>query len=171
MELSNYLGKKVVDRITGRKGVCIGVVHWLYGCDEALVEIKPKKRELNIAGYRLAAEKYPMQRLKVTGDAIEAYYPRIDQDLLTSMLGKKVKDKMTGIKGICTCIRYDMFSDPMIVILICEKGKPKSIEHKMIDAVRVEVIGDGIDPAEVQGEDYSHHGGGELPDEDFIDVI
>lgn len=54
------LGHKVTDIVTGFKGTCIGVVHYLTGCSQALVA-PPVNKE----GKRPDGEWFDVQRLKV----------------------------------------------------------------------------------------------------------
>lgn len=71
--------------------------------------------------------------------------------MFTHELGVKAKDKITGFAGIITsrcefltgCNRYCIQPTDL------RDGKP--VESLYFDEAQIEVIGEGIDPSEVQG--------------------
>jgi hypothetical protein len=65
-------------------------------------------------------------------------------------LGKKGRDKVTGLEGILTGYAKYLFGCDQYCILP-ESTDNKPSEGVWIDDGRVEVIGDGIKPKDVQG--------------------
>jgi hypothetical protein len=70
-------------------------------------------------------------------------------------LGKLAKDKITGFEGIIVgkivylfgCNQYGLAPRNW------DKEKGKRPETEYFDAGRVEIVGEGVNPADVQGED------------------
>ncbi|HEX2682698.1 MAG TPA: hypothetical protein VHL77_02125 [Ferruginibacter sp.] len=77
------------------------------------------------------------------------------------MLGKQVKDKITGFEGIAIGVINYLFGCNQIGIAppMDKEGKRPPVEW--FDEGRCEIIGDGIEPASVQtdkpGSEYNDH--------------
>ena len=68
-------------------------------------------------------------------------------------LGKKGKDKITGFVGIVTAKCYHLYGCAQYALTPEVDKDGKSQENKWIDEGRLEVIGEGINPADVKVEE------------------
>lgn len=140
------LGQEVRDKVTGFTGTAAAEVEYLYGCNQ--IGVSPKMSD---SGDVKDAEFFDIGRLEYVGDGISAEggTPNWPDKV---KLGNEIKDKITGFTGIATGrVRY-LFGNVSygIVPKVNDNGEMKSIQY--FDSGRVEVIGRGIAPEEVQVE-------------------
>lgn len=125
--VSALLGYNVTDKITGLKGVITAVAEFLYGPQR--IGITPSKMS---KGEPVEALWLDKARLKVG-----KLHTEVGALPLTVKLGDKVKDTVTGFKGIATgrytflngCIRIEVTPEEL------KDGKP--IEHVVFDEQRL----------------------------------
>ncbi len=103
------LGSLVKDNITGFSGVAVSRMHHLYGCTH--IGIAPV--ELN-AGRMGAPTSLDEQRVVVTGTH-PAYENHVESNPNT-MLGYKVKEKITGLMGIVSVYKEKLYGEDEIVL-------------------------------------------------------
>lgn len=65
-------------------------------------------------------------------------------------LGKKARDKVTGFEGIITGHCRYLYGCDQYLLKPQVKSDGSMIDGEWMDEGRIEVIGDGIDPEEVQ---------------------
>ena len=155
MELNDYVGKSVIDLVTGRRGVCTGVVFWLYGCEHLRCVFKPRKNQFCVGP---EVEYVHPHAVQVESGALDTHGFEIDYGVRDKYLGKEVRDKVSGFEGVCTGIIMTVYSSPMANI----DGKchdNKDIPKKLMDIGRLEITGSGISPEDTQGRDREYTGG------------
>ena len=101
-----YVGSVVKDKVTGFTGTCIGLSEWLFGCKQYIViqDGDPDKRViLDIGRIEIIEGREDLKREKI-------------QEVDSSILGKHVKSKLSGIKGTCVAILSKLFTTPGIAL-------------------------------------------------------
>lgn len=167
MELNEYVGKEVRDKVTKRVGVCTGIVHWLYGCHHARVVFKATPSEMLFYDSSSLLDSMPMDRLEIVGSQLDASTFKIDQELEEKLMGKEVRDKISNFEGIVTGIAYDLYNDAVANVTSRVDGEKNTPIIRSMDAGRLEVIGDGLMPEEVQREDTEKTGGDTMSPLDY----
>lgn len=76
------------------------------------------------------------------------------------MLGKKVKDKITGFEGIAIGIIDYLYGCQQVGITPQVDKDGKTGDTNWFDIGRIEIIGDGVEPEDVRVEE---NGAGEAP--------
>ena len=97
------------------EGLVVGKVIWMFGCEKVI--IMPKEiKELygmfdNYGTRRIVSEEY----LELTGEKseFEQDFPKPDTQ---KWFGKKCRDKVTGIEGICVACTVALFSADQYLI-------------------------------------------------------
>lgn len=87
MELMDYVGKEVRERLTMRTGVCIGVSHWLYGCHHVRVVFSPGPGEMTLSDGLSRADSLPVGYLDVVGERLDASDFSFDEELEEKLMG------------------------------------------------------------------------------------
>ena len=152
MKIEDYVGKRVVDRLTGQEGTCIGIEVWLFGCTN--LRIVPFIDGSSLPGVKLIDEiVLPKGRIRISGGKDETDGFIFDYNMLRLYLGKKLKDRVTGIKGICAGMSFSLYDD-LVAAIITKNGRLLSM-----DIGRLSVIGKGVKPSDVRKEGASIGGG------------
>ena len=138
-------GKHCRDIVSGMEGICTGVTEWMYGCQ--LYKIQPrtedgKKKE----SYGLFYEK----QLEVLDDGITDKV-EIPEYTPQQYFGKKCKDKVTGVTGICVGRSISLFSGDQYVLEIQPEDLTKESRVVWLDEGRMECLEKAVEPKEVQG--------------------
>ena len=131
--------------VHGTEGLVVGRVIWLYGCEKMVLSPKELNLSSILPDYQvrfMASEEY----LELTGEKspYERDFPPVNTD---KWFGKKCRDKVTGIKGICIACTSSLFSADQYALEW--KNKKGKSEHEWFDEGRLEIIGDGVTASEV----------------------
>lgn len=101
----NLMGYPAMDKVTGFKGVITMVAYDLYGCIQAVITPPSSTTEIYSGNW------FDVTRIELTSDTPVMDAPdfskSVDQDF--SMLGKRVKDKITGFEGVVTSLGFDLY--------------------------------------------------------------
>ncbi len=138
-------GVYVKNLVNGTEGLSIGKITWMFGCSK--IVIMPKEFNSNgifdsFSARRMVSEEY----LELTGEEspFERDFPAANTE---KWFGKKCRDKVTGIEGICIACTVSLFSsDQYCLEWINKKGRS---EQEWFDEGRLEIIGAGINAEEV----------------------
>lgn len=146
-------GVFVKNIINGMEGFVSGRIMWLYGCEKLVVIPR------NLNSNSLIPDRQPRmivneEYLEMTGE--ESPYEREFVTVNTEKwFGKRCRDKVTGIEGVCiTCLSTLFSADQYELEWLDEKGKRDS---DWFDEGRLEIISEGVDPEDVAS---SKPGGG-----------
>lgn len=143
------LGLTAKDPISGFEGVIVTRVQHIFGC--STYGLAPT--ELSSDGQTKKTEFFDEARIEILGDKGhvpgEAEEDRFD-DIFLHPIGKEARDKMTGMTGtiayrveyLYTCNGYGVLPS------IDKEGKSRDAEQ--YDEGRIEILGDGVAPEEVQ---------------------
>ncbi len=148
-------GVYVKHLVNGTEGLVIGKVIWMFGCEKMVMmpkDFNPNGILDNFAQRRMASEEY----LELTGEEspFERDFPIPNTE---KWFGKKCRDKVTGIEGICIACMEALFSaDQYCLEWKGKKGRP---QQDWFDEGRLEIIDDGITAGEVSS---SSPGGSDL---------
>ena len=151
-------GVYVRDLIDGREGLVSGKMYWMFGCEKITVIPKESGNQLILPNQHekfIVAEEF----LELTGEESK-YEKDFSVPNTEKWFGKKCRDKVTGIEGICVSCLTNLFSSDLYGLEWRNK-KGKS-DHQWFDEGRLEIIGDGVTSESVS----THRPGGsdiELP--------
>ncbi len=87
--------QKIRDIVSGFEGICDGVIEWIYGCSQYVVQ--PKSPE---PSKRVLANQFFEKQLEVIDEGISS---RVEAPAYEEpgYFGKICKDKVTGVEGVC----------------------------------------------------------------------
>lgn len=147
-------GVFVRSKITGKEGLVTGKMIWMFGCEKIIVKPKDNNSMFSDLQQRLIiAEEY----LELTGEESE-FECEFSVPDTEKWFGKKCRDRITGIEGICAVCVTSLFSSDQYGLEW--KNKKGKCDHEWFDEGRLEIIGDGINPDAVS---TSHPGGFDMP--------
>ena len=133
--------------INGTEGLVVGKMFWIYGCEKVVVS--PKKMSENYIFGDSYYAKYIISEefLELTGEPSNYEQEFVKPDI-EKWFGKKCRDKVTGLEGICIACTTTLFSaDQYALERLNKKGRP---EHEWFDEGRLEIIGDGVKVKDVE---------------------
>ncbi len=139
-------GVYVKNVINGQEGLVIGKIIWLYGCEKLIIAPKAvNQNNLIFDGYQaryISSEEY----LELTGETSQ-FEKEFEEPEVNKYFGKKCRDKVTGLEGICIACTTALFSsDQYALERLNKKQKPV---HEWFDEGRLEIIGDGVNAEDV----------------------
>ena len=142
------LGQKAKDKVTGLEGILTERTQCLYGCDQYC--IKPViDKENNVLEGTFIDE----GRVEITGTGLlnpEELKVSTPETKNIEYLGKEAQDLVTGFKGIITSKWQSLFGTDESLIKPKVDKDGKSQKSFWIKDGRIEIIGKGISPEEVQ---------------------
>lgn len=142
------LGLAARDSISGYEGIILSRVHHLFGC--AQYGIVPK--ETGSDGQILKTEYFDEGRIEITGDGVkpEDIQENEYDKIFVHSAGKAAKDKVTGFQGKIVYRMEYMHGANQYALApgVGDDGKLRELES--FDEGRIEIIGDGINPEDVQ---------------------
>ena len=142
------LGKHCRDIVSGLEGICIGVVEWMYGCRQFVLQ--PKAEDGMKRHY---SSFYFEKQLEVLDDGvtdkvgIPEYRPQ-------QYFGKECRDKVTSVAGMCIGRAIWLFNCDQYVLEIQPEDHAKDSRLLWLDDGRVEPMESQektIDPETVTG--------------------
>lgn len=138
----DHLGTKAQDEISGMEGIITAVAEHLTGCTR--VELSPDNTDDTTR--RGESEFFYDAQLEVVKNRIsnEVDDPVTDVDF---EVGEKVRDEVTGFKGIIVTITYELYNCPRIGIQPIEtytSCNQEKAEVEWFDAPRIEYVDDGV---------------------------
>ncbi len=139
-------GVFVRNKINGLEGMIVGKIIWMYGCEKYIIAPKEENRNnLLFTNYheRVVVSEGFLEFTDEISD-LECEFEHPDTE---KWFGKLCRDKVTGIKGICVACTTALFNaDQYLLEWLGPNDSPKS---EWFDEGRLEIIGDGIDTADV----------------------
>jgi hypothetical protein len=145
---AHNLGNKAMDAITGFEGIITARVQHMFGC--STYGIVPQ--DLGGDGSVKKTEYFDEARIQIINTGVapkDAQENEFDKIFIHGM-GKEARDKMTGFQGkvayrieyLYGCSGYGLLPE------VDKDGKTRDCEQ--FDEGRIEIIGGGIDPDQVQ---------------------
>jgi hypothetical protein len=144
------LGITAKDPITGYQGIIIGRAHHLFGCSQYGIA----SRDLDSSGQVRKTEWFDEARIEVVGDGtrtVEEVQENEFAKIFGISIGKKVRDKVTGIVGITTYALEYLYGSNQYAVDPGIDKEGKIQDSYSYDEGRLEVIDEGVKPAEVTG--------------------
>lgn len=142
-DLSSYfdlLGRKVKDKVSGQEGVCDAITFDLYGCVQAAIAPPVDKDGKFVDGRML-----DVHRIQVI-DADNRVMERVafkDHAAGFNMLGKKVRDRVSGMTGVCASVGFELYDNFMRGVISPPVDKDgKSVDGRWMSMSRFEVTSD-----------------------------
>lgn len=141
-DLSSYfdlLGRRIRDKISNQEGVCDVITFDLFGCIQVGI-VPPVDKDGKFSDGRML----DVHRVQVI-EADTRVMPRASfPNHLTAfdLLGKKVRDRISGMTGVCSSIGFEL-SDIMRAAIsppVDKDGKP--VDGRYMAMARVEVLSD-----------------------------
>ena len=133
--MNEYLGKNCRDIVTGIEGICTSYVEWMYGCRQYNLQSKTDgtktKRDLSGAFFE--------KQLEIIDDGIVSKV-EIPPEEPPRFFGKEVRDKVTGIKGMCVGRSIWLFNTTQYIIEIPAKDPDKGTRLEWLDEGRLEAV-------------------------------
>ena len=132
MKELELLGKRCRDIVRGLEGICIGVVEWMYGCRQFVLQPKAEDgMKRNFSSF------YFEKQLEVLDDGITdkveipTYRPQ-------QYFGKECRDKVTGVVGMCIGRAVWLFNCDQYVLEIQPEDYSKDSRLLWLDDGRME---------------------------------
>ena len=144
MDELKLLGKHCRDIVSGMEGICTGIVEWMYGCQ--MYRLQPKAGD----GKKEASSYFFEKQLEVLDGGISDRV-EIPEYKPQEFFGKKCKDKVTGVRGICVGRSVSLFGGDQYVLEIQPEDESKESRVLWLDEGRVECLEVVVEPGEVQG--------------------
>ena len=126
------LGKRCRDIVSGFEGICIGVVEWMYGCSQFVIQPKAENgMKKNYSNF------FFEKQLEILDDgvsekiAVPGYREQI-------YFGKECRDKVTGVVGMCIGRAIWLFNCDQYVLEIQPEDHAKDSRLLWLDDGRVE---------------------------------
>lgn len=144
------IGQIVKEKFSEIEYVVVGRKRWMFGCDIYICEpiTNDLKDKTSIFGITNNDAEFSESRLLVVRDT--EYVEDFVEGNKELLFGKKVKDKVTGFKGICIGVYQTLgCADRYIVQKRCKKRNDKATVICSFDEGRLEILSDGINPKEV----------------------
>ena len=148
MKELELLGKRCKDIVSGLEGICIGVVEWMYGCRQFVLQPKAEG-----GMKRHYSSFYFEKQLEVLDDGVvdKIEIPEYRQQ---EYFGKECRDKVTGVIGMCIGRAIWLFNCDQYVLEIQPEDHAKDSRLLWLDDGRVEVTAEqekSIQPEEITG--------------------
>jgi len=143
------MGKTYRDIVSGFEGVCVGVIEWMYGCEQ--YSLQPRSES---AFKREKPALFFAKQLELVDEGISdkvetpAFAP-------SALFGKECVDKVTGIHGMCIGRAAWLFNGPQYVIEVQPRDLEKPSRYEWLDegrVKRVEKPAREIDPETVKSD-------------------
>ena len=142
------LGKNCRDIISGFEGICIGVVEWMYGCSQFVIQPKAENgMKKNYSNF------FFEKQLEILDDGVSAKMPAPEYREQT-FFGKECRDKVTGVIGMCIGRAIWLFNCDQYVLEIQPEDHGKESRLVWLDDGRIEPTESqekSIDPETVTG--------------------
>ena len=142
------LGKNCRDIISGFEGICIGVVEWMYGCSQFVIQPKAENgMKKNYSNF------FFEKQLEILDDGVSAKMPAPEYREQT-FFGKECRDKVTGVIGMCIGRAIWLFNCDQYVLEIQPEDHGKESRLVWLDDGRLEVTEEqekAIEPDAVSG--------------------
>lgn len=148
MKELELLGKRCKDIVSGLEGICIGVVEWMYGCRQFVLQPKAEG-----GMKRHYSSFYFEKQLEVLDDGV-ADKIEIPEYRQQEYFGKECRDKVTGVIGMCIGRAIWLFNCDQYVLEIQPEDHAKDSRLLWLDDGRVEVTAEqekSIQPEEITG--------------------
>ena len=148
MKELELLGKRCKDIVSGLEGICIGVVEWMYGCRQFVLQPKAEG-----GMKRHYSSFYFEKQLEVLDDGV-ADKIEIPEYRHQEYFGKECRDKVTGVIGMCIGRAIWLFNCDQYVLEIQPEDHAKDSRLLWLDDGRVEVTAEqekSIQPEEITG--------------------
>ena len=132
MKELELLGKRCRDIVSGLEGICIGVVEWMYGCRQFVLQ--PKAED---GMKKTFSSFYFEKQLEVIDEGVTdkvevpAYRPQ-------EYFGKECRDKVTGVVGMCVGRAIWLFNCDQYVLEIQPEDQAKESRLLWLDDGRME---------------------------------
>lgn len=148
MTKMELLGKNCKDIVSGFEGICIGVVEWMYGCSQYILQAKAE-----VSNKKGFSSTFLEKQLEVVDDGIrdKVEVPSYQEQ---KFFGKECRDKVTGVKGICVGRTIWLFNCDQYILEIQPEDPSKEARVVWLDDGRVEETKEQkhqVDPGEIQG--------------------
>ena len=148
MKELELLGKRCKDIVSGLEGICIGVVEWMYGGRQFVLQPKAEG-----GMKRHYSSFYFEKQLEVLDDGV-ADKIEIPEYRQQEYFGKECRDKVTGVIGMCIGRAIWLFNCDQYVLEIQPEDHAKDSRLLWLDDGRVEVTAEqekSIQPEEITG--------------------
>jgi len=142
-DLSSYfdlLGRRVKDKISGQEGVCDALTFDLYGCIQIAVSPSVDKDGKFVDGRMLDVHRIQV----IDADNRVMASPVFQNPAATfNMLGKKARDRISGMAGVVSSIGFELCDGNMRAAITPSVDKDgKHVDGRWMSATRIEVVGD-----------------------------
>lgn len=136
----HLLGRRAKDKVSGLEGVCEAITFDLYGCVQVAIATPIDKDGKFVDGRIL-----DVQRVQVI-DADNRVLPCpafSNPERAFSLLGKKVRDRVSGMSGVLASISFELYDAQMKGVIsppVDKDGKPA--DGRWMSLSRVEIVSD-----------------------------
>ena len=148
MKELGLLGKSCRDIVSGLEGICIGVVEWMYGCQQFVIQPKAENgMKKNYSNF------FFEKQLEIMDDGVSAKMPAPEYREQI-YFGKECRDKVTGVVGMCIGRAIWLFNCDQYVLEIQPEDHGKDSRLVWLDDGRLEVTEEqekAIEPEAVKG--------------------
>lgn len=144
----DLLGKNCRDIVTGFEGICTGVVEWMYGCRQFVLQ--PKAENASKKNYSAF---FFEKQLEVVDEGVREKV-EIPEYQPQKFFGKECRDKVTKVKGICIGRIIWLFNGDQYIIEIQPEDLSKDSRTEWLDEGRIEVTREqekSVNVSDVQG--------------------
>ena len=148
MKELELLGKNCRDIVSGFEGICIGIVEWMYGCRQFVIQPKAEN------GVKKNYSHFMFEKqLEVLDDGVSDKVERPEYRP-QEFFGKECRDKVTGVVGMCIGRAIWLFNCDQYVIEIQPEDLSKDSRLVWLDDGRMETTEKQektIEPEEIVG--------------------
>ena len=148
MKELDLLGKRCKDIVSGLEGICIGVVEWMYGCRQFVLQPKAEDgTKRHFSSFYFEKQLEVMDEGVTDKVEIPEYHPQ-------QYFGMECRDKVTGIKGMCIGRVIWLFNCNQYVLEIQPEDHAKESRLLWLDDGRIETTAEqekAIEPDKIVG--------------------
>lgn len=127
------LGDRAKDKISGFKGIVAGITDWQFGNRRIIIQPETMCDGLPVENRCFDVEQVVLVKANVIKDAVQVKQLEFEQ-------GDKVKDKVTGLKGVIVAITHWLYGCDRLLVQSEEVKDGQPTEPFNVDVKRVELV-------------------------------
>ena len=155
MDQNEVLGRLCQNKITLEKGVCVGVLDWMFGCRMYIVKYRTNEKVSELDKLTIQIPEDCLEILDPVPVVNDAYLPEEEP----KFFGKICRDRVTGYEGMCIGRSWAYFTEKQYCLQgKYNKKKMKRSSPEWVDEGRIEVLesANSVNPEDLKTE---HKGG------------
>lgn len=133
----DLLGRRVKDKVSNQEGICDALTFDLYGCIQIAVAPSVDKDGKFVEGRMLDVHRVQV----IDADSRVMEPPAFSKpEAAFDLLGKKVRDRISGMVGIASSIGFELCDNTRVAITPSVDKDGKHVDGRWMSARRVEIV-------------------------------